>query len=80
MRSRRVKIKFLDIRDGKQAKTPLGGYWLEESQGFEYICSCPDFIFHAWVNREDCKHIEAVKVLALLANGPYNLAQQLLEL
>jgi uncharacterized Zn finger protein len=75
VRSRLVYLQFID-RLGKPGYGLANG----QTQAFEYICACPDFIFRAWANREDCKHIEAVKVLSTLASGPYNLAQRLLAL
>ena len=72
VRVRRVLLKILNR-------------WLEPgstqpTKDYEYICSCPDFIYREWPARKDCKHIEAVKTSARLVDSSYNLAQKLLKL
>ena len=43
----------------------------------EYICSCPDFVFRAWADHKDCKHVEAVKTLVDIVGTPLLLASKL---
>lgn len=77
VRTRRVMVKFSN-QFGIEVDPPT--CFRPNLNDYEYICSCPDFIFREWAGRKDCKHIEAVKTLAKLAGNPYLLAQKLREL
>jgi hypothetical protein len=45
----------------------------------EYLCTCPDFRYRRWPTNETCKHINLIKLLALLVgNGePRILAEKI---
>ena len=80
VRAREVHTKIVD-RFGTQVPDFLIPTYMKfPTDEFEYICSCPDFIVRKWADRKDCKHVEAVKVLSSLADGPYLLSQRLLSL
>jgi predicted nucleic acid-binding Zn finger protein len=61
VRARRVMLKFIG-RFGQRYPSPPS-FQQTKADEYEYICSCPDFIFREWVERKDCKHIEAVKTM-----------------
>ena len=80
VRTRKVLMKVFNQFGHEVPSSLIPTHLQPKTEEFEYICDCPDFTVRRWVAREDCKHIEAIKALALLAGSPYNLAVRLQSL